>query len=96
MADRTSYGYFAEYYARFNYSEETVKEAGCPCGRPFSRKYYPCSFLGKLIRPPLYGYTKGWLAKVSRYYEDRAKVRAEACSLLEQGLKYEERKLVAW
>jgi len=59
IADRTRYGHFAKYYARFRYKEETIRGAACPYGKPLALTPYDCSFLGGIIQPPLYGYTKG-------------------------------------
>jgi len=54
-----------EYYARFDYNEEVVREATCMCGAPLTPEPYGYPFLSNLVRPPLYGYTKTWLRKVS-------------------------------
>jgi len=61
MADRTGHGRFAEYHARFGYAEEVVREAVYPCGKPLAPQPCDYAFLKGLVRPPLYGYTKGWL-----------------------------------
>ena len=61
VVDCTGYGYFAKYYARFGYDEDTIREASCPCSKPLTPLPYDCAFLKGLVRPPLYGYTKGWL-----------------------------------
>ena len=59
IADRTSYGHFAEYYARFGHNEETIREAAYPCGKPLTPALYNYPFLKGVVRPPLYSYTKG-------------------------------------
>jgi len=61
VADRTSYGHFAEYHTRFGYDEEAVRDATYPYGRPLAPRPYDYAFLKGLVQPPLYGYTKGWL-----------------------------------
>ena len=65
VADRTGHGHFAKYHARFGHNEEVVRDATCPCGRPLTPRPCDCAFLKGLVRPPLYGYTKGWLRQAS-------------------------------
>ena len=40
VADRTSYGHFAEYHTRFGYDEEAVRDATYPYGRPLAPRPY--------------------------------------------------------
>jgi len=61
VADRTGYGYFAEYHVRFGYDEEVVRDAIYPYGKPLTPLPCDCAFLKGLVRPPLYGYIRGWL-----------------------------------
>ena len=65
IADCTGYGRFAEYYARFGHDEDTVREAVCPCEKPLSPTPCDCPFLAGIVRPPLYGHTKGWFRKIN-------------------------------
>jgi len=96
LADRTGHGHFADYHARFGHDEETVREAVCACGKPLAPTPCDCPILAGVVRPPLYGHTKGWLRRVNDYYRERSELRQRARTLVEQGHTWQERVVQAW